>query len=616
MKYTRLILLTAFAVGCLLAFFATSFSQATPVTPLDINGNIISLDQALGESTERVIDGRPVLARAEAPYSVQVGLASDYTLAGVGTWPKGSSFCGASKIAPRIFALAAHCIDPANPPYQGLDRHTFAIYAGLNLLSGAIMPSVDAVISCVMHPDYNKTRHGETFYYANDLALCFADRDTPNISVIPVAKSMPEVGTLLNVVGYGNTVKYSDRLAGAAKNLSTELISVDLPLLDDDEAQRLIFPYQHYRELMFVAGYPRKSFERDSSEGDSGNGLVANGLLYGIVSHGFPSVGVGAYTKLSAIDWSRFPASYVPNYLLNDAQAESSLDQPDFVDTSLDCSGCNFPQRSTLGNAITDHPNYDFVVNELGELVPVEPYEWEPQDEKLKEMLAARQMIVEAPNTALVQDSEVETFETSRGVQAPAVNTWGLDPLTGEPCECLEFPQSSIRRTVQPKEVNQLEPSLDLPKQNSVLDAGQELLPENLQHPTVNSLESGIRSLNNDVCAGVPFEITAHNGEITRYVDGDTVVIEASLSFINSIYKGSSRLAYINTPEPYGETKEKASQSTNELKRLTEDEQTDFSFLGKGNFGRPLICIFTDDSDVSVNQRLLNSKHAVLYRRK
>lgn len=615
MKYKNLILLTAFIVGCLAAVTLNSVQAQTSLlsTPLDVDGNITTLDKVLGESSERIINGRPVLARAEAPHSVQVGLASDYTVEGVGTWVKGSSFCGASKIASRIFALAAHCIDPANPPYQGLDRHTFAVYGGLSLLAGSVMPRIDANISCVMHPDYNKTEYGNTFYYARDLALCLADRDTPNIAVIPVARSMPVAGTLLNIVGYGNTVKYADRLAGASKAFSTDLMSVDLPLIEDSEAQRLVFPYQYYAKLMFVAGYPKANFERDSSFGDSGNGVTANGLLYGVVSHGFPEVGVGVYTKLSAIDWSRFPVNYVPSYLLQSSQPRSDLDQAGFVDTSLDCSGCNFPQRSTLGNAITENPYYDFIANELGELIPVEPYEWEPQNEKLKEMLAARQMVIEVPDTPVVV-AEGEALELSRGVNSPVANQVGLDPITGEPCECLQFPQSSISRSVERPGEAKLEPDLPAPIGISILGVGQEL-PENLQHPSVDLLGTGVRSLNNDVCAGVPFEATAY-GEITRYVDGDTVAAKARLSFLNSVYESKIRLVYIDTPELRGNTKEKAKESTEELRRLTEGKRVAFSFAGKGNFGRSLACIFTDDSDLSANQRLLNSKHAVLYRRK
>jgi len=108
-----------------------------------------------------------------------------------------------------------------------------------------------------------------------------------------------------------------------------------------------------------------------------------------------------------------------------------------------------------------------------------------------------------------------------------------------------------------------------------------------------------------------------YNVEVTRVVDGDTVDVDIDLGFGMVYKKQRVRLMGIDTPESrtrnleekfYGlkakEFMKSMVQGTKGVKLVSHD---------KGKFGRILGELFIPNTDISVNQLMIDNWHAVPY---
>jgi endonuclease YncB( thermonuclease family) len=102
---------------------------------------------------------------------------------------------------------------------------------------------------------------------------------------------------------------------------------------------------------------------------------------------------------------------------------------------------------------------------------------------------------------------------------------------------------------------------------------------------------------------------------LTRIIDGDTVVVNVDCGF-NIHYQTIVRLLGINAPEVHGPTKEAGDAATAYLATLvapdsalvihTEQDKDD-------KYGRLLAELFLPGDPVSLNQKMVNTGHAVPY---
>ena len=107
---------------------------------------------------------------------------------------------------------------------------------------------------------------------------------------------------------------------------------------------------------------------------------------------------------------------------------------------------------------------------------------------------------------------------------------------------------------------------------------------------------------------------------VTRIVDGDTVDVDIDLGFGMIYKKQRVRMMGIDTPESRTrdlEEKFYGLQSKAFLKSLLTGSKTykDIYLVShdKGKFGRILGEFFIGNSEVSVNQQMINDHHAVAY---
>ena len=104
--------------------------------------------------------------------------------------------------------------------------------------------------------------------------------------------------------------------------------------------------------------------------------------------------------------------------------------------------------------------------------------------------------------------------------------------------------------------------------------------------------------------------------EVTRVVDGDTVDVDIDLGFGMCYKKQRVRLMGIDTPESRTrDLQEKfyGKQSKKFLVELLENQVVELLSHDKGKFGRIIGELFIEGNDMSVNQQMIQSHHAVPY---
>ena len=575
----------------LIAITQLSFSYGQTVVrpaPLDSEYNI--LDVSTLQSNDRLIGATPYPWEAHS-YSVRLGLARAVKT-DVGVFPVGASWCELTKVGDYAFLGAGHCLYPDEETGEGplptTKKLELGVYGGPDdLLQGMVMPRIDSRVECEVHPDYNFTPYFK-YYYAGDVLLCRGFSRTPHIDIAPVGGVLKG---MLTVVGHGNTVEHKKLLGGATKAFSLTLLGLELPYIENEKFKRDIFPWGFYEPYMFGAGYPDAANVRDTHSGDSGAGLInEDGRLVGIVSHGIDSHGVGVYTRLSesprwtgvGVDLTRFE-----HYKLIQGYENTPVQQPELPrrstqdqtlavtasPTEEDCECAEFPQRSTRDTGEDGNSLYDFIVGEDGKLVPVEPWvSYNAKQEAIERLL-------------------------SREVKAE------------EDCECAEFPQRS--------NLGELEDGN--PYYDFIMDGEGSLIPvepyaresSNVTVETPRLLEAP-NVVHTQLACG-EFEPSAiYYGNVTRVIDGDTLVPLIPITHLNIYSVQKLRLFGINAPERKTVTRAAGDAAKLELERLTQDKIIRFEISKADSFGRGLSCMYLGDEEFSINDQMLKNGHAIL----
>lgn len=217
--------------------------------------------------------------------------------------------CGASIISPDYAITAAHCVSRSG---------TFSIEDFMDALNCKkadfplkFLKQLNAVS---LRAGTTNRNAGGTTHKATQIRVhgCYsglaADYDIAVIKVSPPfgfgngIQAIPlqdeglevPVGDMAVVSGWGTT-------ASGGSNLPSNLLKVDVPVVDSNECNETYKSFGGITERMLCAGYRQGG--KDSCQGDSGGPLVSNGKLIGVVSWGagcadpeYP----GVYSKISA----------------------------------------------------------------------------------------------------------------------------------------------------------------------------------------------------------------------------------------------------------------------------------------------------------------------------
>ena len=103
---------------------------------------------------------------------------------------------------------------------------------------------------------------------------------------------------------------------------------------------------------------------------------------------------------------------------------------------------------------------------------------------------------------------------------------------------------------------------------------------------------------------------------VVKVVDGDTVDVDIDLGFGMSYKKQRVRMLGMDTPESRTRDlveKKFGKASKKHLKGILEQGGIELVSHDKGKFGRILGEFFIGNSEVSVNQQMINDHHAVAY---
>lgn len=114
---------------------------------------------------------------------------------------------------------------------------------------------------------------------------------------------------------------------------------------------------------------------------------------------------------------------------------------------------------------------------------------------------------------------------------------------------------------------------------------------------------------------GDPTDFSYRVNKVTKVIDGDTIDVIIDLGF-DIMYKSRVRLFGIDTPESRTRDlveKKFGKASKKHLKGILEQGGIELVSHDKGKFGRILGEFFIGNSEVSVNQQMINDHHAVAY---
>ena len=113
-------------------------------------------------------------------------------------------------------------------------------------------------------------------------------------------------------------------------------------------------------------------------------------------------------------------------------------------------------------------------------------------------------------------------------------------------------------------------------------------------------------------------ELYTYKAKILSVYDGDTCTADIQLGFYVIAHKVKLRLYGINTPEIRGgtaETKKAGITARDWLREKVLGKEITIKSFGKGKYGRWLVELYLEDSEVSINQELIDRGLAQTYLR-
>lgn len=113
-------------------------------------------------------------------------------------------------------------------------------------------------------------------------------------------------------------------------------------------------------------------------------------------------------------------------------------------------------------------------------------------------------------------------------------------------------------------------------------------------------------------------ELYTYKAKILSVYDGDTCTADIQLGFYVIAHKVKLRLYGINTPEIRGgtaETKKAGITARDWLRERVLGKEITIKSFGKGKYGRWLVELYLEDSEVSINQELIDRGLAQTYLR-
>ncbi|GAA3375701.1 hypothetical protein GCM10020367_44530 [Streptomyces sannanensis] len=287
------------------------------------------------DTPDKMIIGGSNAPYGEAPWMTQ--------LYGVDPATGQGFFCGGALIAPAKVLTAAHCVDGANWPADGLvvAGATTLLSAGPDFHGGK--PA--RVTRQWVHPSYDHD-------VLNDVAVLTLDRPLPFKTlqtVTPTDTASYTPGTTGVVYGWGRTS------GTPGSGISTYLKKASLPVQDDSKCTSFPVGQQYFvKGSMFCAGTPAGGTDDTTvspCNGDSGGPLIVNGRIAGVVSWGVNNcIENGAYPVFSKV--STFAGKI--NQRADDANFTDDNKADLFARNKSTKNAVVFPSRGTsLGSAIT-----------------------------------------------------------------------------------------------------------------------------------------------------------------------------------------------------------------------------------------------------------------------